>query len=126
MSINDLDDYAAQGRGHLLVQAMIAAANADGHIDDRELKTIQQQLADLDLNEEAVAMLQSEFADPLTPEQLADRVDSTAAASEVYLLSSLVVDETNSVERDYLARLAAAMRLPVELVNRLEAQAFAT
>ncbi len=124
MSINDLDDAAAQKRGLLLVQAMIAAANADGQIDDNEQKTIQKQLAELDLNEETVAMLQSEFAQPMTPEQLAGQVDSTAAASEVYLLSSLVVDEVNAAERDYLSRLAAALRLPMELVTRLEAKAF--
>lgn len=125
MSINDLDDTAAEHRGLLLIRAMIAAANADGHIDDRELKAIQKQLADLDLDEESVAMLQSEFAQPLTPEQLAGQVDSTVAASEIYLLSSLVVDETNPAERDYLSRLATALRMPVDLVERLEAQAFA-
>ena len=124
MSINDLDDAAAQQRGLLLVQAMIAAANADGHIDDDELKTIQKQLVELDLGEETAGMLQSEFAQPMTPEQLADQVDSTAAASEVYLLSSLVVDEVNSAERDYLSRLATALRLPMELATRLEAKAF--
>ena len=125
MSINDLDDTAAQQRGLLLIRAMIAAANADGHIDDDELKTIQKQLAELNLSEEAVAMLQSEFALPLTTEQLAGQVDSTAAASEVYLLSSLVVDEANPAEREYLSRLAISLRLPMQLVARLEAQAFA-
>lgn len=124
MSINDLDDAAAQKRGLLLVQAMIAAANADGHIDDNELKTIQKQLAELNLSEETVAMLQVEFVRPMTPEQLAGQVDSTAAASEVYLLSSLVVDEVNAAERDYLSRLASALRLPMELITRLEAKAF--
>ncbi|MFK8112212.1 MAG: tellurite resistance TerB family protein [Rubripirellula sp.] len=125
MSINDLDDDAAQTRGLLLVQAMIAAANADGHIDEKELKTIQGQLSELNLSEESVAMLQSEFAEPLTPVQIADQVDSTAAASEVYLLSSLVIDERNDAERDYLNQLASALRLPMELITRLEAQAFA-
>jgi uncharacterized membrane protein YebE (DUF533 family) len=124
-SINELDGTAAQDRGLLLVQAMIAAANADGHIDDNELKAIQKKLADLDLSEEAVAMLQSEFAQPLALEQLAGQVDSTAAASEVYLFSSLVIDESNPAERDYLSRLATALRMPTDLVARLESQAFA-
>ncbi len=126
MSINDLVGDPAERRGMLLVRAMIAAANADGHIDDNELKTIQKQLAELDLNEETVADLQSEFASPQTVSQLAQQVDSTAAASEVYLLSSLVIDEVNPAERDYLSRLASALRLPMELVTRLEAQAFAS
>ena len=125
MSINDLDDQSGEGRGQLLVQAMIAAANADGHINEDELRTIQQQLEELDLSDEAIAKLQSEFAAPMTPQRLADKVDSMAAASEIYLLSSLVVDETNPAERDYLSQLAAALRLPVELVDDLEQQAFA-
>jgi uncharacterized membrane protein YebE (DUF533 family) len=70
-------------------------------------------------------MLQSEFAQPLTPEQLARQVDSTAAASEVYLLSALVVDEANPAERDYLSALASELRLPMELATNLETQAFA-
>jgi uncharacterized membrane protein YebE (DUF533 family) len=123
MSINDLDDQAAEARGMLLVQAMIAAANADGHIDESELKTIREQLAELELSEETVARLQAEFAAPQTLEQLAEKIDSTAAASEVYLLSSLVVDEANPAERDYLDRLASALRLPMELIMRLESQA---
>lgn len=125
MSINDLDDQSGEGRGQLLVQAMIAAANADGHINQDELKQIQQQLEKLDLSEEAIATLQAEFADPMTPQRLAEKVDSMAAAAEIYLLSSLVVDEANPAERDYLSRLAAALRLPVELVDDLERQAFA-
>lgn len=124
MSINDLDDQSGEGRGQLLVQAMIAAANADGHINQDELNAIQQQLEKLDLSDEAIAMLQSEFADPMTPGRLADKVDSMAAAAEIYLLSLLVVDETNPAERDYLSQLAAALRLPVELVDNLEQQAF--
>lgn len=125
MSINDLDETSAQHRGLLLIQAMIAAANADGHIDDDELKSVQEHLAELQLSEEDIAMMQSEFAQPLTPEQLAGQVDSTAAASEIYLLSALVVDEKNSAERDYLSRLATALRMPMDLVQRLEEQAFA-
>jgi uncharacterized membrane protein YebE (DUF533 family) len=124
LSINDLPEQDAKDRGLLLVQAMIAAANADGHIDSDELASIQKQLGELNLSDEIVAMLQSEFAEPLTAEQLADKVDSTAAAAEVYLLSSLIIDEANPEERKYLDCLADAMRLPMELATRLEAQAF--
>jgi uncharacterized membrane protein YebE (DUF533 family) len=124
LSINDLPEQDAKDRGLLLVQAMIAAANADGHIDSDELASIQKQLGELNLSDEIVAMLQSEFAEPLTAERLADKVDSTAAAAEVYLLSSLIIDEANPEERKYLDRLADAMRLPMELATRLEAQAF--
>ena len=124
-SITELDDRAGGERGLLLVRAMISAANADGHIDDNEQETIKTRLAEMNLSDETVAMLQTEIAGPLSPEQLADEVDSIAAASEVYLLSSLVVDEASPIERDFLSRLASALKLPSELVSQLEAQAFA-
>ena len=70
-------------------------------------------------------MLQSELAGPLSPEDLASQVDSMAAATEVYMLSSLVVDEANSQERDFLSRLASALKLPIALISKLETEAFA-
>ena len=125
MSITDLGEHDGQGRGMLLVRAMIAAAAADGHIDGDEQKIIQDKLADLDLPDETIATLQSEFAQPATPDQIAAGVDSVAAASEVYLLASLVVDEANPSERDFLTQLSTALRLPIDLVHRLEQEAFA-
>jgi uncharacterized membrane protein YebE (DUF533 family) len=125
-SMNEIQDSSAQQqRALLLVRAMIAAANADGHIDDQEKQTIQGKLAELQISPESIAKLQSELASPLTPEQLGSMVDSQAAASEVYLLTSLVIDEQSDVERRYLDRLATALRLPTTLTSRLEKEAFA-
>ena len=103
---------------------MIAAANADGHIDAEEKQTIQAKLTELDLSDETLAGLQAELVGPLTPDQLALQVDSRAAASEVYLLSSLIVDEANPMERSYLNQLARALGLPPELTAKLEQEAF--
>ena len=125
MPITELGQHDAQGRGMLLVRAMIAAAAADGHINGEEQKVIQDKLAELDLPDETIATLQSEFAQPATPEELAAGVDSLAAASELYLLASLVVDEANPPERDFLTRLSEALRLPLDLTQRLEQEAFA-
>lgn len=124
-SITDLDDSAGQARGLLLVRAMISAANADGHIDEKERETISGKLSEMNLSDDTIGMLQSELAGPLSPEDLAGQVDSMAAASEVYMLSSLVVDEANSQERDFLSRLASALKLPSALVSKLETEAFA-
>jgi len=124
-AITDLDAESAKERGLTLVRAMIAAANADGHIDQNEQRTIQAKLVEMNLDESTLASMQSEIAQPVTPEQLASGVDSRAAAAEVYLLSSLVVDEANPEERNYLDRLAAALGLPSDLSAKLEQQAFA-
>ncbi|MGI9471875.1 MAG: tellurite resistance TerB family protein [Rubripirellula sp.] len=122
MSINDLDDHCAEERSLLLIRAMIAAAESDGHVDEREQRLIQTQLDKMDLDEETIAMLQTEFAEPISLEQLANEIDSTAAAAEVYLLSSLVIDDSVEAGRDYLSELASILKLPMELVDRLDEQ----
>lgn len=118
-SISDLDDAEANSRGLLLLQAMIAAANADGHIDDSERSRIETHLHTIELGADARKLIERELRNPLTADQLASRVDSPAAASELYLLSSLVVDERDPVEQQYLDRLASALKLPEDLVQRL-------
>ncbi len=124
-TITDLDEAESSKRGLTLLQAMIAAANADGHIDKTERARIETHLHALELGTGARQLIEQELRSPLSVDQLASRVDSPAAASEVYLLSSLVVDERDPVEQQYLERLAAALQLPADLVSRLnEASTF--
>jgi uncharacterized membrane protein YebE (DUF533 family) len=118
-AITDLEDAEANKRGLTLIQAMIAAANADGHIDDSERARIETHMHTIELGADAKKLIEQELRNPQSVEQLASRVDSPAAASEIYLLSSLVVDEREPIEQQYLARLAAALKLPEDLVARL-------
>lgn len=118
--LSDLSADEANGRQLLLLRAMIAAANADGHIDADERTRIESQLKSIDPN--AQRLLSAELAQPASIEKLASSVDSPAAAAEVYLLSSLVIDDRNHAEVDYLDRLASALRLSPELVSRLHVE----
>ena len=118
-AITDLDEAESNDRGLMLLQAMIAAANADGHIDESERARIETHLHRLDLGADARLMIERELRSPLSVEQLAGRIDSPAAASELYLLSSLIVDERDPVEQQYLDNLANALKLPSDLVSRL-------
>lgn len=119
-SIENLEGEAANQRSLVLLRAMISAANADGHIDDAERANIREQLTSMGLESGAIGLLQQEIERPLTPTQLASQVESQAAASEVFLLSTVIVDEANPLERQYLADLAAALKLPQSLVARLQ------
>ncbi|MGF1739441.1 tellurite resistance TerB family protein [Photobacterium satsumensis] len=113
-----LDDKAG-----LLLQAMVFAAKADGHIDEQERAAIAKWVAgqQLDLDSEA-AILRWVDA-PLDPNALSQQVDNMALASEVYLVSLLTVDVDHFLERAYLDELAKALSLPDELVTRIEEQA---
>lgn len=115
-----LVDEPAHHQSQVLLQAMIAAANADGHIDEQERAHIQSQLASLGLEPIVAQMLQREVDHPKNAREVAASVDSQAAAAEVYSLSTLIVDDANPMERQYLRDLAAALSLPNDLVEQLE------
>lgn len=116
---HELKGEAANKRSELLLKAMIAAANADGQIDAAERSAIERHLQDLGLSANVQSALAAELNSPQSPESLAAQVDSPAAATEVYVLSASIADETNAKEKDYLARLATALELPPDLVERL-------
>lgn len=124
-SIDKLTDESAQARSLLLIRAMIAAANADGHIDERERSAISSRIQGLEISSEDRQLLLAEIDHPLSGEDLAKQADSIIAKSEVYLTSLLLVDEQDTVEREYLNSLAQALGLPWELVKQLEAEASA-
>ena len=106
----------------LLLRAMIAAANADGHIDDAERRAIEQEVIKLNLGSEATSALQTEIAMPRTAEALAHGINDPAVATEVYALSASIIDDANPQEAAYLARLAAALKLDDALVREITAQ----
>ncbi len=119
--LTDASESEAQHRSLWLLRAMIAAANADGHIDAEERNRIQTHLANLDLGPETHQLIAAELRTPASIEQIAGAAASGASASEIYLLSSLVIDDQNPMESSYLQSLASALKLPDELVERLKA-----
>ena len=106
----------------LLLRAMIAAANADGHVDDTERARIEQEITQLNLGTEALAALQKELAAPLSAEALAHGINDPSVAAEVYTLSAAIIDEANPQEAAYLKALAAALQLDPALVAEISAQ----
>ncbi|MGY6215909.1 tellurite resistance TerB family protein [Methylolobus aquaticus] len=123
LSVDQLTGPAAEQRGLTLLRAMIAAAGADGHIDEAERRCIEQQLQTLGLEGAMLDLLQQELRQPLGVTDIAAAADSPAAAREIYLTSMSVIDDSNEQERAYLRELAAALALPPDLVALLESQA---
>ncbi len=107
----------------VLLAAIVAAAKADGHIDDRERALIEEGLSKSSEGEELRAWLRAELAKPLDPAEIAARADSPELAAEVYLASVLTVDDQNFMERSYLHELARQLKLDDSLKLRLEQQA---
>ena len=102
---------------------MIAAAKADGVIDEEENRLITQQIDSSDLNDAASAFLMNEVQQPADAQRIADSVNSTEQAVEVYLASLLVTGEQTESEKTYLEQLCSALRLEPALARQLEREA---
>jgi uncharacterized membrane protein YebE (DUF533 family) len=117
------DAEAADRLATHILQAMIAAAKADGHVTPEERAAIDGQLANLGLGDEATALIAAELDAPLDVGRIAALAGSEAEATQIYAASLLVVDQESAAEKDYLAGLAAAMNLDQGLVDHLHAEA---
>lgn len=104
-----------------LLQAMVAAAKADGHVTPDERARIDRQLFALGLEAEASALIAAELDSPLDPGRIAALARSEEEAAEIYAASLLVVDPNGAAEKGYLAMLAARLNLDPGLVAHLHA-----
>ena len=104
-----------------LVRAMIAAANADGHIDEGERKKIADKLALSGIGPEAEQFLNAEIEKPLSIDELVKAAQTDAQKLELYTASRLTIDPDTRVERGYLDLLAGRLGLPDALIDHVEA-----
>jgi len=106
----------------LLLRAMIAAANADGHIDGDERERIYQRVETMDLSVADKAALFDELRTPLTLSELVAQVPNSETAIEVYTASLLAIDLTQPMSAHYLQALSRHLFIPTELVDALHIQ----
>lgn len=106
-----------------LLQAMIMAARADGHIDEQEQALISGQMEEMGADEELNRWVEQTLQAPLDAEALAKEADSPQAAREMYLISVAVVDEQNPMERAWLDQLGSALNLGDDVTAELEREA---
>ncbi len=124
--VDRLTGEAAEKRGQILLKAMLAAARADGHIDDEERAKILDQAKTLGLDEETVRFIEEQLQTSVDARAIAAEADSKETAAEIYLLSRMVIDVANEAEKRYLQQLAEALGLERDFVAQLERQATAT
>ncbi len=103
----------------LLVRAMIAAAHADGTLDEEERRNILNRVNGEELSREECDTLGQELEAPWTVEKLAAQVTSKRLAEEVYAASLLAIRVDAPAEREYLVRLAGLLGLDRDTVARL-------
>ncbi|MCK9533428.1 MAG: tellurite resistance TerB family protein [Pseudomonas sp.] len=113
-----------QTENRAVLRAVLAAARVDGHIDERERALIDQEIARHGGDASLRNWMEAQLNAPLDPQAIAREVaDDPLLASEVYLVSALVIGDAGFLERSYLDRLAEQLGLDAELKLRLESDA---
>lgn len=104
----------------VIARAMIAAARADGHIDEAERASIADKLRLSGIGDEAEAFLMAELEKPVDLDGLVAAAQTDAQKAELYTASRIAIEPNTRAERGYLDLLAGRLRLPDALVDHIE------
>ncbi|HZB62352.1 MAG TPA: tellurite resistance TerB family protein [Microvirga sp.] len=95
----------------LFLRTMVAAAAADGQIDEAERSRIVKGLTEAGIDPEASRWLETEMASPADVEELAANIDDPEKAAQVYAAARIAIDPDTIQEREFLNQLAAVLDL---------------
>ncbi|HPF74328.1 MAG: tellurite resistance TerB family protein [Rhodanobacteraceae bacterium] len=115
------DGAQRQADALLMLRAMIAAANADGHIDDSEREAVLGRAHQAGLDADDIAALQRELAAPW-PVAAITATTQPAMRERVYLAARLAIDLDHPAEQAFLDQLAQGVNLDPARRNELEQQ----
>lgn len=113
------DEQALQDQALLVLRAMVNAVKADGRVDASEIQRISEKIQGTGDDAAARAFVTEELRRPMDLEGIARAVRDPEEAVEVYAASLLAIEVDTQAERDYLARLAQALRLDAATVGQV-------
>ncbi|HGO5815809.1 TPA: tellurite resistance TerB family protein [Mannheimia haemolytica] len=118
---NNFENVDQNAASKVILQAMVAAAAADGAITEDEKATILSQVSQ---DAEVLEWISQEINNPASVEEIARQVgNNQALATQVYLAARAVCTNLERKEIVFLANLANALGLPDALVEQLEKDA---
>ncbi|MGQ0673806.1 MAG: DUF533 domain-containing protein [Hyphomicrobium sp.] len=109
-----------------MIRAMIAAAAADGRIDDEERRRILGVMDQSGLGDEARQFLEREIAAPADSSEIAAGVTSPAVAAQIYTAARIAVGPGGGAEKSFLAGLARRLGITPALASEIDAAALAS
>jgi uncharacterized membrane protein YebE (DUF533 family) len=121
-TLDRLPPAQAEQHSQAILKALVAAAKADGHIDERERQLIEGEFTRLDNDQELQHWLHAELNRPLDPGDVARAASTPEMAAEMYIASVMLVDEESFMENAYLDELAKQLKLEPGLKVELEKQ----
>lgn len=104
----------------LFLRTMVAAAAADGHIDDAERSRIVKGLTEAGIDPDATRWLDTEMASPADVEELAANVNDPEKAAQVYSAARIAIDPDTMQEREFLNQLAEALDLEPAVRSQID------
>ena len=116
-------DAVTPEAAELYIKAMIAAAAADGRVDQGEVGKIIAAEKQAGLGENSESFLKEEMQNPATADDLADAVQSPEQAIQVYTAARLAVTPDGGAEDAFLAKLADKLGIDAKLVAQIDAAA---
>lgn len=122
-TVDQLSGPEAEDHSHAILRALIAAAKADGRIDEQEEQLIYAQIKRQTSDPQLQQWLDEEVSKPLDAAEVAQSAKDPAMAAEMYLASVMLVDDQQDAERAYLDELASALQIDPALQVHLEQQA---
>ena len=108
------------GRALLLIRAMIAAANADGHISPEERRRIIAQLDEAGADAEDHRLIEQELSDPKPLDALLGQVEDHDTAQQFYAASRAAMDGQTPTQTAYLDYLRNRLNLPPEETTEID------
>lgn len=103
--------------GMKMLQAMIAAASADGKIDSREMQALMEAVDRAGLTPAENAQVTASLNQPPTAEVVAEGVIDQQEAAEIYGAAFMAIEADTPAEQLFLARLARLLELDPQLVE---------
>ena len=103
------------------IQAMVAAATADGRIDAAEHDRIIGGLKQAGLDSEAEAFLANELNEPRSVQDLARSLRSPQEAAQVYTAARIAITVDSPAEKQFLKSLAQALEIDPTLAAHIDA-----
>ena len=104
-----------------LVRIMIAAARADGHVDEAERARIHEKLALSGLGDDALAFMDEELSKPVDLDGIIATAGTEAEKIELFTAARLAIEPDTRAERGFLDLLAGRLGLADPLVDHIEA-----
>ena len=121
-TIDRIPPVQVEQHSQAILKALVAAAKADGHIDDRERQLIEGEFHKISGDSGVQDWLKAELNKPLDPAEVARAASTPEMAAEMYIASVMLVDEEHFMERAYLDELAKQLKLEPGLKAELERQ----